>query len=71
MDNATNLSQKSEEMMAHLNHVSYPASKQDLIQACENMSDMSQEDKQWFMERLPDRTFNDADEVKQALGASS
>ncbi|MCL4365830.1 DUF2795 domain-containing protein [Patescibacteria group bacterium] len=70
MDGATNLNQRSKEMADHLNHVSYPASKQDLVEACEDMSDVSQDDKKWFMDKLPDKTFNDSDEVKHALGAS-
>ncbi|MBI2599971.1 DUF2795 domain-containing protein [Candidatus Daviesbacteria bacterium] len=59
--------QKSE-MMEHLSHVDYPASKQDLVDACEKMSDVPEEDKKWFTEKLPDQTYNSAEEVKTALG---
>ncbi|MCR4306287.1 MAG: DUF2795 domain-containing protein [Candidatus Daviesbacteria bacterium] len=57
----------SAEVMDHLNHVTYPASKEDLEEACEKMSDIDEKDKRWFIENLPDRTYNSAEEVKQAL----
>lgn len=58
------------EVMSHIdNDVSYPASKDDLVKACNGMSDVSGEDKKWFMEKLPDQQYQSPDEVKQALGA--
>jgi hypothetical protein len=49
-------------------HVSsWPATKDDLVSACNGMSDFSADEKEWFSENLPDRTYNNADEVKQAL----
>lgn len=51
------------------NDVQYPASKDDLVKACDEMSDMSEKDKKWFMETLPDKQFQNPDEVKNALGA--
>lgn len=57
------------ELTEHIEkHVSYPASKQDILMACDNMSDASAEDKQMMMDKLPDMTFQTADEVKAALG---
>lgn len=50
------------------NHIAYPASKEDLVKACNNLSDFSAEDKKWFMENLPDRTYNSSVEVEKALG---
>lgn len=55
------------EMMDHLKHVDYPASKEDLVKACENMSDVPETDKKWFMDNLPDRTYKNAREVEDAL----
>lgn len=46
----------------------YPTSRQALIQACNNMSDFSEEDKKEFAEKLPDRTYNSPEEVFAALG---
>lgn len=60
----------SADVMNHLSHVSYPVTKKDLEEACEKMSDVTESDKKWFMENLPDRTFNNPEEVKQALGAA-
>jgi len=57
-------------VMKHIdNDVSYPASKDDLVKACNDMSDVSEGDKKWFMDKLPDQQFQNADEVKHALGA--
>lgn len=49
-------------------HMSYPANKAQLVTACNNMSDFSEEDKKSFEERLPEGNYNSADEVIQALG---
>ena len=45
----------------------YPATKAELVAACNNLSDFSKEDKEWFMENLPERTYKSADEVVNAL----
>lgn len=51
----------------------YPATREDLIEACENLSDFSEEDKEWFIAHLPegpgkDGIYRSAGEVIQALG---
>lgn len=56
------------EIMEHLNHVAYPASKQELVEACGKMSDVQEKDKEWFTETLPEKIYKSAEEVKQALG---
>lgn len=61
---------KKTEIMAHLNHVDYPATKENLVEACEKMSDIPEADKKWFTENLPNRTYNSAMEVEEALRAS-
>ncbi len=60
------MSQK-DDVMKHLDHVTYPATKADLEEACEKMSDVSEADKGWFIENLPERTYNSAEEVREAL----
>lgn len=60
--------QRSQEMMSHLNDVTYPASKDDLVKACDGMSDVPEVDKRWFVETLPEKNYQSSDEVKQALG---
>ena len=49
-------------------HVTYPATKQELVSACKGMHEMKTDDKKWFEETLADKTYNSADEVMKALG---
>lgn len=61
-----------EGMIKHLReHVNYPASKQQLAEACNRMSHTPHEDRDWFMKTLPDKTYKSADEVMGALGMSA
>jgi hypothetical protein len=48
-------------------HVSYPATKKDLVEACNNASDVPIEDRKWFTSNLPEKTYNSASEVVEAL----
>ena len=58
----------TKEMIAHLKeHQTYPASKADLVKACNNLMDFSEEQKNWFTSTLPDGTYANADEVVKAL----
>ncbi|MBI4065182.1 hypothetical protein HY409_02340 [Candidatus Gottesmanbacteria bacterium] len=50
------------------NHQTYPATKAQLLAECDNLSDFSAEDKQWFNEHLAEGTYNSADDVTKALG---
>lgn len=55
--------------MEHLNsHQTYPATKAELVAACNGLSDFSEEDKNEFAEKLPEGTYNSAQEVSEALG---
>lgn len=55
--------------MEHIkNHISYPATAGDLKAACNNMSEFSDEDKKWVADKLPEGTYNSAEEVIKALG---
>lgn len=49
-------------------HQSYPATKDELVKACNDLSDFSAEDKTWFIQHLPEGTYNSAGEVIKALG---
>ncbi len=49
-------------------HQSYPATKAELMQACNDLADFSAEDKQWFTQNLPEGSYNSADEVIKVLG---
>ena len=48
-------------------HVKYPATKKDLLEACNNFSDVPMAEKEWFQNNLPAGTYNSANEVLQAL----
>ena len=50
------------------NHQKYPATKDELLAECDNLSDFSEEDKKWFMENLAEGTYNSAEEAIKALG---
>lgn len=50
------------------NHQSFPATKAQLVAECDNLSDFSKEDKNEFKSKLPDDTYNSADDVVKALG---
>ena len=53
----------------HLNdHQKYPAGKDELVAECNQLSDFSEADKEWFMKTLPQGTYNSAKEVVTALG---
>ena len=48
-------------------HQSYPATKADLIAACNNLTEFSDEEKKSFAATIPNKTFRNADEVIKAL----
>lgn len=55
--------------MDHLKqHQSYPATKAQLVAECNGLSDFSDEDKKEFMMKLPEGTYNSAEEVAKAIG---
>jgi hypothetical protein len=47
--------------------VTYPASCNDLVAACNNMSEFSKSEKEWFSKSLPHGSFESADEVRKVL----
>ena len=49
-------------------HTKWPASYEELVAECNNLSDFSADDKKEFMQKLPRKTYNSADEVLTALG---
>jgi hypothetical protein len=56
------------EELGHLkNHVMYPASRQQVVGACNNMSDAPQADREWFSSNLPEGTYQNAEQVLGAL----
>lgn len=58
--------------ISHLKeHQTYPASKADLVKACNELSDFSEEDKKWFESKLPEGNYNSSEDVIRALGWKS
>ena len=49
-------------------HIKFPATKADLLKACNDYSDSSPEDKKWVMENLPEGSYASPDDVLKALG---
>ena len=47
--------------------VKYPATKEDIIAACNGMSDQDPADKAWVEQTLPAGTYNSPKDVFQAL----
>ena len=61
--------QNINEVKDHLNnHQKYPTTKAELAAECDNLSDFSEEDKKEFVAKLPEGTYNSADDVIKALG---
>ncbi len=61
--------QNKQNAIAHLKeHQTYPASKEELVKACNELSDFSEKDKKWFEQNLPERTYHSPEEVMNALG---
>jgi len=50
-------------------HTKWPATYEELVAECNNLSDFSAEDKRELMEKLPKKSYNTADEVLAALGS--
>jgi hypothetical protein len=55
-------------LRAEIEKVKYPAPKADVVS---HVKGVKADDKKWFTETLPDRTYNSADEVFSALGWES
>ena len=48
----------------------WPATYDELVAQCNGLTDFSDEDKKEFMEKLPKKTYNNAEEVMAAMGWS-
>gem|GEM_PF-796426 len=61
------MSQLSEELTHLKHHVSYPASRAQVVAACNNMMDVPSSDRDWFTKNLPEGTYKSANDVVSAL----
>jgi len=56
-------------IMEHIkNHVNYSVSADELKIACNNLIELSDEEKKWLSDHLPDGMYSSADEVMRVLG---
>jgi len=54
--------------LGHLkHHVNYPASTKEINEACSNMSDVPEADRNWFQSALPQGNYSSPEEVVTAL----
>ena len=57
-----------QEVLEHAKkHVKYPTTKKNLVEACNNFSDVPIAEKEWVENNLPEKTYNSANEVVEAL----
>jgi len=49
-------------------NVKYPATKQSLVTTFRGLRDIKQDDRKWFEETLPNRTYDTPADVMKALG---
>ena len=50
------------------NHQMYPATKDELVKECNELSDFSNRDKKWFIDNLPEGNYKSAGQVIRTLG---
>jgi hypothetical protein len=48
-------------------HVSYPANKMAIVETCHNMTEVPETEKMWFEKYLPEKNYNNPDDVIKAL----
>ena len=59
---------KFAEELGHLkSHVPYPASRAQVVEACNNNMHADRDDADWMAKALPEGTYNNAGEVLNAL----
>ena len=55
-------------MRNHVKSVKYPATKEELVTAFKGFKDVKADDRKWFEETLPAKTYDNAEDVMKALG---
>ncbi len=60
--------QNTQDIVKHLGDVDYPVTGRQFMEACTNMSDIADEQKNWVKKNIdPNKTYNSPDEIKQTL----
>jgi hypothetical protein len=59
----------SKELSTHLqDHIeTWPATKEDIVQACSNMSDIPETERRWVQENMPEGLYHTPEEAEMAL----
>jgi hypothetical protein len=56
-------------MIDHIkSHIKYPATKNEIWAACQEMSDVPETDRKMFNDKVPEGVYENADEVLTVLG---
>jgi hypothetical protein len=61
-----NMKGAMDHLMSHM--TKWPATKAELVAACDGLSDFTAEDKKEFETNLPEGTYNSPADVSKALG---
>jgi len=51
----------------HIQHLSYPITKSQLVDACSKMAEMPEVDRKWIADSLPEGRYERPDDVIRAL----
>jgi len=58
-----------EKFVTHANdHLSYPASRAQVLEACANTPEFTEEEKTWVADNLPEGDYDSADSVIEGVG---
>jgi len=52
----------------HVQHLTYPSTKSQLVNACNNMAKMPELDRRWIADNLPEGRYERPEDVLRALG---
>ena len=55
-------------MRNHIKSVKYPATKEELVNTFKGFKDVKTDDRKWFEETLPSKTYDGPEDVMKALG---
>ncbi|HEX2676118.1 MAG TPA: hypothetical protein VHM19_05745, partial [Polyangiales bacterium] len=60
-----------DKLKAHAaDHITYPATREQVLAACAQTPEFSAGEKRWISEHLPNGTYNSSDDVMKALNAT-
>jgi hypothetical protein len=51
----------------HVQHLTYPSTKNQLVTACNNMAEMPEFDRKWIADNLPEGRYERPEDVLRAL----